>query len=179
MFRKTLFLLLLLPMIGAAIIMSCGKSDAYICGIQNFDIEMDTVSPLTKPMTIVIEAYQKVSSNCYVPGIRLINAAYAMQPPCVKWRNDINWGTIKMSFDKPLPMSGDTLHAGTNFLEHPLINGKNKFKKTTGCWEVTYKQELSGDIVKKIGFDTGAYQVSVHFETTDSRIVDQVFSVKF
>ncbi|GAA4462796.1 hypothetical protein GCM10023093_10030 [Nemorincola caseinilytica] len=181
MFRKTLFILFVLPVMGAAIMMSCGKADGYICNMNTrFDIERDSVSPRTKPMTIVLEAYQKLTSNCSAPIVNpFLSTSYAMQPACIKWLNDIKWSTLTISFDRPLPMGGDTLHAGANFIDHPLINGRNKFKKETDCHAVTYRQVLSADIVRKIAFDTGIYQMSVHCETSDNRIIDQVSAIVF
>lgn len=180
MVRKALIILFLLPVAGAAIMMSCGKTEAYICNFDRVYIDRDSVIPFSKPMTITIEVSNKYARNCFAPVANpFITGCYAMQPPCIKWMNDIKWSTLKMSFDRPMVINGDTLHTGENFLTHPLIDGQNKFKRENGCHNITYTQILGEETVKKMVFDTGLYTMKVYCETTDSRVIENTYTTTY
>lgn len=172
MLRRALLLLLVLPVLGIPFLLSCGKYDYYICSFDYLFLKQDTAAPLSGPMTIEMGIHHGYSQTCFAPiADFFVSRSYAMQPNCVNWLNAIDWSTVSLTFSRPLVIDGDTLGQGSNFLEHPLVNGKSKFVTHEACSGIYFDQQLPASLVSKITFDTGTYSVSLSCMTTDKRSI--------
>lgn len=171
-----IILLYLTVAIFLTVFQSCEDLLSYkasICDIefrglkyQYPDVQPDT---MTTEVGFIISAYP--NQTCYIqPTFNLISTCYATTK-CAKWQNEIVQSSFKLTFDKQVIISGDTILPNTDLFQlSNFINGVQVVKDEFECKDIEYTITFSTDLLSKTLFENGLYNATFTCSTNDSRI---------
>jgi hypothetical protein len=157
--------------------------DASICDIEfrgltstTFpDIQPDT---MTKDIGFVITS--SLGNICSIrPSFNLVTSCYATTK-CAKWQNEFVQSSFKLSFDRQVIISGDTIAPNTDlFKEKAFTKGVEVKKSDFDCKYIKYTITLNSDLQNQTVFEQGIYNVSFTCNTNDSRTFNKQRQVVF
>ncbi len=146
--------------------------EASICEIEfrglkfkSPDVQPDT---MTTDVGFVVAAYP--DQTCYKqPSFNLISTCYATTK-CAKWQNEIVQSSFKLSLDKSVIISGDTILPNTDLFQiSSFINGIQVVKDKFDCKYIEYTITFNTDFLNKTTFENGLYNVTFNCSTNDSK----------
>ena len=170
-----IILLYLTATISLTVFQSCEDLLSYkasICDIEFLglkykypDVQPDT---MTTDVGFTVVAYP--NQTCYIqPTFNLNSTCYATTK-CAKWQNEIVQSSFKLTFDKQVIISGDTILPNTDLFQlSSFINGVQVDKDKFECRGIEYKIIFSTDLLKKTTFEDGLYNATFTCSTNDSR----------
>lgn len=130
---------------------------------SNTTAQTDT---LTKYVRFIVQGYE--GSTCYTPQrLNLLSTCYATKK-CVDWQNQFLESSFKISFNKSMVVSGDTILPGTDIFQVPSIrNGMEIIKSSFDCISIQYLIKFTDDLYTKVGFEKGQYNVTFSCSTNN------------
>ena len=176
--KRKLFLITLLyltAIISLTIFQSCEDLLSYkasICDIEFRGLKYKYPAVQPDPMTtdVGFTVLASPDKTCYIqPTFNLISTCYATTK-CAKWQNEILQSSFKLTFDKQVIISGDTILPNTDLFQlSSFINGVQVVKDKFECKGIEYTITFSTDLLNKTTFENGLYNVTFTCNTNDSR----------
>jgi hypothetical protein len=176
--KVKIFVIILLYLSGVICLVVCQSCEGFlsykasVCDIEfyglgskRFDVQPDT---MTTDVGFVILAHP--SQICHIqPAINIISACYATTK-CAKWQNEILPSSFKLSLNKQVIISTETIPANTDlFRNSHFIAGVYIAKDKSDCKNIEYTIKFSSDLLNKTIFEEGIYDVTFTCNTNDRR----------
>jgi hypothetical protein len=161
--------------ISLTVIQSCDDILSYkasICDIEFRgikykypDVQPDT---MTTDVGFTILAYP--NQNCYIqPKFNLISSCYATTMSA-KWQNEIVQSSFKLTLDRQVIISNDTIFPFTDLFQlSTFINGVKVIKDKFEGRQIEYTITFNPDFLNNITFENGLYNATFTCSTDDSR----------
>lgn len=129
------------------------------------DFQPDT---MTTDVGFIVHAYP--NQTCYIqPTFNLISTCYATTK-CAKWQNELLQSSFKLSFNRQLLISNDTIFPNTDLFQNSsFVSGAHITKDNSECKSIEYTITFSSDLLNKTTFEQGIYNATFTCSTNDGR----------
>ncbi len=145
--------------------------DATICTLEftglnpSYDNSPDKFS--TEIGFLITGSYDR--SACYAPDFGLVSTCYATSK-CAKWKNDLIPSSFQLLVDRPVLISGDTVKPNTDLFQNQIFKNNTAIDRNKeDCKFVQFTILFSKDLVSKIIFEPGVYNITFNCSSTDNR----------
>ena len=157
--------------------------DAKICDITfaglNLTHNPDREEPDRFGDQVGFEIWSVESSpTCYFPTWQVFNSAHATTK-CAEFQNQLLQHTYELSLDRPIFLTNDTIPPNTDLLAFQEIIELTDIEINEDCKFVTSTIIFRQDLIDKMDFEYGEYQVTFKCSTTDNRNFSKTRKVIF
>jgi len=146
--------------------------NASICDIEltGLNYKYPDVQPDTMTTTVGLRVTAYPNQSCYIlPSFNLISTCYATKK-CANWQNEIMQSSFKLSFDKQVIISGDTILPNTDiFQKSNFTSGIEVKKDDWDCNYIGYTITFGSDLLNQMTFEQGIYNATFTCNTNDNR----------
>lgn len=175
--KKKLFLILIaFPFltVTAILFQSClfdFSYEAKICKVDFTSINptYDNQDTFSGEVGFLVSGYE--DNNCSVKSMSLglVYNSYAMTK-CIKWLNSFDTSSFQILLDQPLVIDGKTIDANINLFDVTTFKEGIKIKKREeDCKSVKIEIIVPPNLLDKMEFQKGVYNVTFKCETSDKR----------
>lgn len=184
MTRKVILLVLSYFILGVIGFTACvSRYEATICDVQFTGLYTIGIPDHEEPDTFDDQIGFDIRSiesspTCYLPSLQIFNSAHATSK-CAEFQNRILTSTYEISFDRPFVLDNDTIHTNTDLLSISDIVSLTEITIDESCNFVDSRIIFKTELIDRIEFETGEYEVTFRCSTSDSRAFTKTRRVIF